>query len=495
MVKWARLSVSLLVLCAALPGFAANKAKQESPQPTPMDILVDYIQDARFADFPEEVVKKAKYLLLDNVGCVLGAAQTDIGRNYLALGRDLAGSKEATILGSGTRTSSIHAAYVNGQMANVLDFDDVIDWYVPAHPGNAFVQTSLALGEALGASGEEVLTAFIVGCEVACRVGRAAGSIHWQEPLIYADMTLGTAAISARLLRLDKEQTRTALHHARIWGGGGGAKRQKFDLRADVMVTDMKNAAGVHAANGIMAALRAKNGLSERRQDNPLEKDIKGWYLFGGELSDYTDITRDLGKLFRMLAVSFKPTPSCRLSHAAVTALRQALAGEPVKEEDVEEIVIKGVKRLDRPKWEEMLEAQFSMQCIVAMTALGVEPGPKWYVGGRFNDADVKALAAKVKLETDPEAELLEIKVLNEKCTAKVVFKDGKVREATTYHAKGGPGNPMSYAELQDKFRANTRALFKASQVEAIIAAVLDMEKMTDISQLTRLLVSKKLSD
>lgn len=466
-----------------------EKTSRDNAAPKPIDVLAKYTREAKFEDFPEEVVKRAKYLVLDNIGCVLGATQTEIGKKYLALGRSLGGGKEVTILGSGDKVSCLTAAYINGQLANTLDFDDTYDFYSPAHPGIGIVQTALSLGEAVDASGEEVLTAVILGYESSMHVGRAAGSIFWKTPFIYP-FTMGTAVVSARLLKLERKQIADAIRQAGMWSSPPTIR--KFDVESNLHMMDTKNNAGGTATDGILSAYRAQQGFPCR--EHFLEGDFKKWFLAGGDLDNYNMLLDGPGKTYRLLEVSFKPTPSCRFSHPAVTALWQALDHKPVKEEDVKEIIFKGVVRLKHPKWENMLQAQFSMYCILSLAALGVEPGPKWYVTGRFNDPDVRKLAKKIKLENDPEAEKLEMRESKFKCSVKVVFQDGSSKEATIHHARGAPGNPMSDSELQAKFRANTSALFPEDRITKIIDTILNLEKIAKLSKLSRMLVSKKLS-
>jgi 2-methylcitrate dehydratase PrpD len=408
-----------------------------------------------------------------------------VGKNYLQLAKALSGGKEATVPGCATKISCLNAAYVNGQLANILDFDDTYDFFMPAHPGNGLVQTAVALGEMTGATGEELLTSVIVGYEVCLRVGRAGGQGDWQWPIHSSEMTIGTAAISSRLLHLDENKVCEALRQ--VDPGTAPAKREKFDIPAGLDVSDIKNNAGMHAVKGILAARRAQSGLVGWRF-GLLDSSFTDWYLAGGNPDGYGVLTSGLGKVYRLMEVSFKPTPSCRWTHAPITALWQALDKKPVTAEEVKQIVVKGVKRLDRPEWEHMLQAQFSMYCALAMAAREVEPGPNWYVTDRFKDPDIRELAKKIKLENDPEAEEFDIRGSKTKCSVKVIFQDGTVKEALIFDAIGAPANPMSDEELRRKFRANTRSIFKASRVDKIIDMIMKLEKLNAVSSLTKML-------
>ncbi len=467
-----------------------EKAKDKDSTPKPIEILSAYVKAAQFKDFPGDVIRRAKYLILDNIGCALGGTQTELGKRYLRVSANWQGLPESTVMGTGTRVSCMNAVYANTQLANVLDFDDTYDLYSPGHPGNAIIQTAIALGEAVDASGEELLTAVILGYEVCLRIGRAEGPIEWQMSISVDSMTRGTTTVSCRLLKLDQEEICTAFRHA--FELILPPQRQKFDIPATTTVPETKSNYGLDGIRGILAARLGQQKVTG--WDTLLDSDLEKWYLSGGEVAGYDILTGGLGEIYRIMEVSFKPTPSCRLSHAPVTALWEALDHKPVKAKDIEQIEIKGVKRLDRPQWETMMQAQFSLQCVISLAALGIEPGPQWYTTGKFNDPEVRELAAKVKLEDDPEAEALELREGKVMCTAAVKFKDGTVKRATIHHVKGAPGNPVSEEELKAKFRANTIDIFSEDQVVKIIDAVLNLEKLPKVSDLTKLLISPKVT-
>jgi 2-methylcitrate dehydratase PrpD len=495
MVRTVRFFVFLLavfVVFAFAEKSKKEKATDKESTSKPIEILSAYVKTAQFKNFPDDVVRRAKYLILDNIGCALGGTQTEIGKKYLRVSANWRGAPESTVMGIGTRVSCMNAAYVNAQLANVLDFDDTYDYYSPGHPGNAIVQTAIALGESIDASGEELLTAVILGYEVSLRIGRALGSIKWQTSMFLDSMTRGTTTVSSRLLKLEEKEICNALHHAIEIPLP--AKRQRFDIPAGFTVPETKSDFGLNGIRGILNARLAQQGVTLGEGMSILDGDFKQWYLTGGDIQGFDILTGGLGKIYRIMEVSFKPTPSCRLSHAPVTALWKALDHKPIKAKNTEQIIIKNVKRLNRPKWEIMMEAQFSMQCVISLAALGIEPGPKWYTTGKFKDPEVRELAAKVKLENDAEAEEMELREGKVKCTVTVKFKDGTVKKATIYHVKGAPGNPMTEEELKAKFRANTIDILSEDQVTRIIDAVLNLEKLPKVSDLTKLLSSPKVT-
>jgi 2-methylcitrate dehydratase PrpD len=137
MVRTVRFFVLLLavfVVFAFAEESKKEKAKDKDSAPKPIEVLSAYVKVAQFKDFPGDVVNRAKYLILDNIGCALGGTQTEIGKKYLRVSANWKGAPESTVIGAGTRVSCMNAAYVNAQLANVLDFDDTYDLYSPGHP-------------------------------------------------------------------------------------------------------------------------------------------------------------------------------------------------------------------------------------------------------------------------------------------------------------------------------------------------------------------------
>lgn len=475
----------ILLLCSYATAVQSEQAKKGSSEANVLEIYAKYLTEAQFSDFPAEVVERAKYLILDSIGCAIGGAQTEIGKKFMNLAKSWSGGKEATLLGNGAKVSIMSAAYANTQLANLLDYDDTYDFYPPGHPGCTIIQTALAMAEETDASGKDFLTAVILGYEVCCRAGRAAGSILWGNTVNTSSDTLGATSAACRLLGLDCESAERALAFA-ARTQGGFPRPYKHDIPAGMVVPEVKGEYGQRALHGILAARQGQHGLTAWK--TILDGDLKSWYLAGGNPNGYHILTEGLGTDYRILEVSFKPTPSCRWTHVPITAAWQALDQKPVIGDEIAEIVIKGVNRLQRYEWDSMLEAQFSTPCILALALIGKEPGPGWYTTGRFKDGDIRALAKKIKFEHDPKAEELELKTGKMICTVDIKFKDGTLKSASIDRIKGAPDNPMTDAELRGKFKANAISLIGETKLNKAIDVIMNLEKIKNVSILTAFL-------
>ena len=456
----------------------------------PTEVLAEYLAQAKFGDFPSEVVTQGKWCVLDAISCALAGAQMEVGQRHIAAAEELDGKPEATLIGTPTKISAVNAAHFNSELANVLDFDDIY-WLAQTHPGTPIVFSALAVGEAVGASGKDLLTAIIPAYEVCLRIARAIRSVeitegHQDVLANFCYYVFGTAAAASKILGFGKEEIGNAFG---IAGSTPINVGQVGTITADreFSFPDIKYNQGIYALIGVFAALRARH-LSGRR--NVLDDD---WFWKCGGANNYKreELTRGLGKEYRIMENCFKPMPACGWTQAPVTAVWEALKGEPIASEDIEEINLFGMPKLMRYEWETIQEAQFSLPCTIAMAIAGPPPGPDWFNTGKFKDPDIRELAQKVKFAKDPnvmEPYLNEGRII---CTAEIKTRDGRTKKAHIEYLKGSYGNPFTAEEFHSKFMANVTGILGQKQAEELWQAFLHLEEAGQISSITQLLSPK----
>src|SRR5882757_5654736 len=166
-----------------------------------------------YDDLPTPARELARQCVLDYFGVALAGAGDELVRLLLDEMAEAGGAPQAGLIGHETRLPALSAALVNGAAAHALDYDDV-NMAMPGHPSVAILPALLALAELKGSSGREVITAFVAGYELQCRVGRVLSPGHYDVLGFHATATVGSfgaAAACAHLLRLDKEKFVTAL--------------------------------------------------------------------------------------------------------------------------------------------------------------------------------------------------------------------------------------------------------------------------------------------
>jgi len=149
--------------------------------------LARFTCQTRFEDIPPHIVTETKHVIMDSIGCALGALSTDKGKIMAALGRRYGGPEESSIIGLGDRVSCNAAALTNGELMITLDYHDII---AGGHDGVYVLPTVLAIAETVDASGKDLILATAVGLEISARIARAKPGLQTK--------------ITDRLLNIDK---------------------------------------------------------------------------------------------------------------------------------------------------------------------------------------------------------------------------------------------------------------------------------------------------
>lgn len=170
--------------------------------------LTEWIAGSTYENLPRRVTEEAKNQILSMIAAVHAGHFSDAGRCVSRTLKEWTGSKEATLIPSGERTSVHYAIVGNAALGTALDYDD---YMLGASTGPSSVLTTLAVAEKLGSSGQEFLLAQVLANEVSGRAGLAAGFGALDDQVNSFVHLLGSAVIAAKLLKLDRSQTASAL--------------------------------------------------------------------------------------------------------------------------------------------------------------------------------------------------------------------------------------------------------------------------------------------
>jgi 2-methylcitrate dehydratase PrpD len=397
----------------------------------PSTRLARFLAQSRWEDVPAAVRQEARRAILNIAGCML-AGQREPAVKLLArtLGRGRNTANRATVLAAA---------------ANALDFDDT---HLPTviHPGAPVAGALFALAKERSISGRELLHAYILGVEAACRVGNAVSPGHYEHGWHITGTcgVFGAAAAAGRVLELDEKQFLSAL---------GLAATQAAGLVEMLGSGARLLNAGFAARNGLTAALLAAEGLEGPAQ--PLEGERGFVRVFAGSRR-LGALTEGLGKQWALREVAYKPYPCGVVLHALIDAclqLRQGAAGFERIEIQLHPLAI---ERGDRPEPRDAQEARLSAQHCAAVALLYGAAGVAQFTNEAATRAEVAALRKKVHLVADDSLDK----------AAAVVAVDGKALRAE-------PRRTLTGAELEAKFRAlaGARAPKLLRSIEGIEAA------------------------
>src|SRR5260370_11002430 len=150
------------------------------PKPGVSQTLARFVADTRWDDIPDPVKHEAKRALLNFFAVALAGCRTPPIEMALGSLAEFSGGKQATIVGRSERIDALNAAFLNAAGANVFDYCDT---HLPTvvHPTAPLAPALLALSELRPVSGRDLLLAFVLGFEIACRVGGAVSPGHYPK--------------------------------------------------------------------------------------------------------------------------------------------------------------------------------------------------------------------------------------------------------------------------------------------------------------------------
>ena len=405
--------------------------------------------------------------------------------------RKMGGVPQASIIGGNFKTSSYLAALVNGTVGHSLDYDDIAISLI-GHPSVFLVPAILAIGESIGSSGEDILTAYVLGYETTCHIAKPILQSHyvqgWHSTATFG--TLGAAASAAWLLQLNAHQVRQALGIAASLAGG---LRQNFGTMTKPLH------AGKAAANGIQAALLAQAGFTA---DNSIIEAPLGFAkIFGyDEEVNWAEVIKKLGKTFLITSaegLSIKPYPSCGFTHCALDAALYIKEKHKVSATDIAEIELhvspfdKQILIHHRPRTG--LEGKFSLEYCVARALLSGEIRLKHLTDEAVAEPQVKSLMKKMKcVEKYPMPVMGTPEGFGSKSVT-VKLKDGRQYCKEVTIAKGMPQNPLTLDEFNSKYRDCASTVLSKEDVDKSLFILSNLEKMNlpRIRDLIRI-ISKK---
>jgi 2-methylcitrate dehydratase PrpD len=423
-----------------------------------MNDPVTFIHRLSYRDLPDAVVAQAKRCLLDLVGVAASGRETDLSRiaHDYAVSQMGAGAGGARLIFDGRRASPTGAAYAG---ASTIDAFDAHDGHkiTKGHAGVALLPALLAAMDASQRwDGRELLTALVLGYEIATRAGIALHATVSDYHTSGAWNALGCAAIAARLLGLDDHQTRHALGIAEYHG-----PRSQM-MRCIDHPTMVKDGSGWGALAGVSAAYLAASGFTGAPAVLVEEGPQALW--------------ADIGRRWTILEQYFKPYPVCRWAQPAVEAaaslLHEGLAAGRIAEIEIRTFG-HGVRLGTRaPRSTE--EAQYALGFPVAALLVRGRLGAEEIMAGGLADPEIGALASRIRLVEDEgfsarfPAERIAVAVFR--------LDDGTVLRSAPTPARGDPEAPLAEENIVQKFRALTMKLPRMRQA-AIERAIADLDR------------------
>jgi 2-methylcitrate dehydratase PrpD len=421
------------------------------PETSVAEILAHKIAALDPARLPPAVRRKCEDLAVDVVGLCLTARNESYVTSALA-GWDDEGP--CTAIGHARRLSAAGAAFVNGTAAHGEDFDDTFEGG-PVHAGAVIVPAVLAACERYDGGGPSALLGIAVGVEVICRLSvvtpTAVHAAGFHPTAVFGAMAAAAGVGAA--LRLTPRQLVDALGIAGSMAGG------IIEYLAEGAWTKRLHA-GWAAQSGLRAALLARAGFVGPRT---VFEGAHG--LFHGfartTAGDYDALTGDFGARWAAQTLAFKPYPCGTMTHPYIDCARR-LAARGVRAQEVAEMICEVGEGTVHRLWEPLAAKQrppngyagkFSTPYCIARAFVHGNVGLDAFTDDAVQEAAVLALAAKVGYRIDPDNPYPK----NFTGHIRAVLADGRVLEERQPHMRGGAHEPLTRADIEEKFVLNAR--------------------------------------
>ncbi|MFY3163773.1 MmgE/PrpD family protein [Achromobacter xylosoxidans] len=446
---------------------------------SPSATLAAFAANLRFEYIPAPVLRRAEDLLLDCLASILAGAAS---RPVLAIDRYAAAMGPADgpseILINRRRTSPVFAAMVNAAAAHVVEQDDVHNGSV-FHPAAVVFPPALAVAQALGRSGRDLLVAAVAGYEVGIRVGEFLGRSHYK--IFHTTGTAGTlaaAAATGRLLGLSPAAMLDA------FGSAGTQAAGLWEFLRDAADSKQLHTARA-AANGIAAAYLAQEGFTGARH---ILEGPQGMAAGMSSDADPARLTDRLGTRWALAETSFKFHASCRHTHPAADALQQVLREHKLAESDIARVVAhvhQGAIDVLGPVVDPRTvhQSKFSMGTVLGLIARQGRAGLPEF-DAALDDPAVADFRGRVTMELDPEVD----GAYPQRWIGKVTVhtRDGRVLHGRVDEPKGDPGNTLSRDEIEAKTLSLGRYADAATETElrGLIDAIWSLERAGKVGAL-----------
>lgn len=477
------------------------------------DIVADYCAKFRYEDIPADVLKITKQVFLDTVGLMLGGVDLDKGRLGIELARRIGGGvEECTLVGTNYKVSAAAAAYGNGELSHTLDGDILMN---PAHMTTYMVSAILAAAEEKHVSGRELMTAMVLGIDIASRVGISQGGFRIEcdddsltriQKMALAPrygmgcLSFGGAVGAAHIYGCDTDQMKDALGHCAFFLPEGSHQRFLCGPRAGMM---KYSPAGWGNLVSISAAMLAQMGAFGDREIFDGEH---GFWAMQGTLKKLDEwLYKDLGSYYAIRDVRYKYYPCDGIFQPACNLVEEIVAEHDIKPEDIEHIQIHCefiAPAFLNKTIEYNTDCHASFPYSVSCAAHRIKPGPLWQTEKTRKDPSVLALMDRIGFEDYPacdEARHLDIDVeklafLNRRPQlVEITLKDGRKFSKSQMYMKfmscGNPDYAITDEQLADKFRRNAEFTLAPEQIERAIDACLHVDEFEDTADFMALLV------
>src|SRR5256712_1082293 len=437
-----------------------------------------------FNHLSQDAVYQAKRFLLDSVGCALGGYQQHDVKIALQVIDEIAGRGPATVIGRGEKIDPVSASFANALMIRCMDYNDIYWKQDPSHPSDIFA-AGQACCERAKSDGRELIVGLVLGHEFGMRFGEAAFPGIRERGWHHATLTAFVSPLVAgRSLHLSWEQIQHAV-------GISASRHCTLGAVTAGKLTMMKNTVDPMATqSGVLAALMAERGY------NGPEHVIDGkeglTHCFGPEWK-LSLLTEGLGDSWRITQCGMKAFPTEALTHTPIWAVLDLIKTNDLKPDQVKKVQIRSLARAadilsDPSKYDPHTKetADHSLPYVIAAAIVDRQVTPAQFEMKKIMDPAIRAQLKKVEVVADPEIE--KVFPALQRVVVNITTIEGRTFSKQLDYPKGDPRNPLTDAEVEEKFAALADGVLSAGAQKKLIDTIWSLEKVGSVSKLMALM-------
>lgn len=442
-----------------------------------------FVENVRFEDIPEEALTIGKRCLIDGLGLYVAGSEEQSLEILIAEALAMGGREDANLISTSQKVPAPMAARVLGTAGHAHDWDDSQVSLDPAHiygllthPTIPPLTASLVMAQAHGPlSGRDFMLAFQTGFEVECKISEWMLPQHYMSGMHSSGTvgTLGAYASAAKILGLTGEKLRSGFGIAASFAAG---------IRCNFGTMTKPLHVGRAAENGITAALLAMRGFTADPQaiDGPW-----GFMAVQGGGCSPEKVSQGFGKRWTIIdpGVSIKPYPCGVLTHPTIDLMLRLVSEADIQPDDIDTVTVHAgtniLKPIRYPIAANHLQAKFSLPAALSMIALARKAGKVEFSDEFVGSDAMQEMQRRMRTELDPEIEAQGFDKMRSRIT--IMLHNGKeVSGWADERYRGGPENPLTDKEVEDKARSCCDGVLSDDQQSHMIAQAWNVLALDD---------------
>src|SRR3989475_5780101 len=437
-----------------------------------------------FNHLSQDAVYQAKRFLLDSIGCALGGYQQHDVKIALQVIDEIAGRGPATVIGREKKIDPVSASFANALMIRCMDYNDIYWKQDPSHPSDIF-PAALACCERAKTGGKELMVGFVLGHEFEMRFCEAAFPGIRERGWHHATLTAFVSPfVAGRAMGLSGEQIQHAV-------GISASRHCTLGAVTAGKLTMMKNTVDPMATqSGVLAALMAEKGYTGPEHVVDGKEGLS--HCFGPEWK-LSLLTEGLGDSWRITQCGMKAFPTEALTHTPISAVLDLIKAHDLKPDQVEKVQIRSLARAadilsDPSKYDPHSKetADHSLPYVIAAAIVDRQVTPAQFEMKKIMDPAIRAQLKKVEVVADPGIE--KVFPALQRVVVNITTIEGRTFSKQLDYPKGDPRNPLTDAEVEEKFAALAEGVLSAGAQKKLIDAIWSLEKVGSVSKLMALM-------